>query len=133
MLKPICVFSDTMPFSGSKGSTSIIKLLGNLKAIHVTAIYHFSIDMGYYLFLLNLHAQQRVCQKTFCSAVTDGSLAYAHGAALDFIVMSSVFHHHQPHTIDVKLALLMVTFMNPVVDVDPFDTDVITPIDDTNH
>ena len=94
MLKPICVFSDTMPFSGSKGSTSIIKLLGNLKAIHVTAIYHFSIDMGYYLFLLNLHAQQRVCQKTFCSAVTDGSLAYAHGAALDFIVMSSVFHHH---------------------------------------
>ena len=54
-------------------------------------------------------------------------------ATLDLIVMSSVFHCHQPHTIDAQLTLLMLTVANPVADVDPVDADVVAPIDDTNH
>ena len=47
--------------------------------------------------------------------------------------MSSVFHHHRSHTIDVQSTLLMLTVANPVVDADPVDADVVAPIDDINH
>ena len=47
--------------------------------------------------------------------------------------MSSVFHCHRPNTINIQLALLMLTVANPIVDVDPVDADVVAPIDDTNH
>lgn len=61
------------------------------------------------------------------------SLAYAYDATLDLIVMCSVFHCYQPHTFDVQFALLIFTVVNPVVDADPFDADVVVPIDDTNN
>ena len=47
--------------------------------------------------------------------------------------MSSVFHCHRLNTINIQLALLMLTVANPIVDVDPVDADVVAPIDDTNH
>ena len=74
-----------------------------------------------------------VCTKTFSSTGTSGWSAYAHDVTLDLMVLSSVFHCHRPNTINIQLALLMLTVANPIVDVDPVDADVVAPIDDTNH
>ena len=90
-------------------------------------------DSGNHLTLDNTHTQQPFYQKIFCSTRTSGWLAYAHDKTLDLIVMSAILHCHWPQTIDVQLALLMLTVANPVVDVDPVDPDVVDPFDDTNH
>ena len=72
---------------------------------------------GNHLTLDNTHAQQRVYQNLF----------------LNRYKWLIVFHCHRPNTINIQLALLLLTVANPIVDVDPVDADVVAPIDDTNH